>query len=156
MSKASHIHHVSGPLRTTATHFAHQHDTVIQHLNLICAKLRIVSTYALLLATMFCGLLTCLHLRSLVIIRDLPAASRRDRGSDVRVFSNQTLNGEILQSVRSLGDEANKVLTTRGNVLACRARSREEVEKELKRHPYAAVSVFPHYYDYVYHVVYPQ
>lgn len=93
---------------------------------------------------MFCGLLTCLHLRSLVIIRDLPAASRRDRGSDVRVFSNQTLNGEILQYVRSLGDEANKLLTTRGNVLACRARSREEVEKELKRHPYAAVSVFPH------------
>lgn len=69
--------------------------------------------------------------RSVVIIHDLPTASRPNAVlSKPPMLQRQTFAGEIM------GKGPNDV---RGDVLACRALSREEVETQLQEHPFAKV-----------------
>ncbi|OAK95259.1 hypothetical protein IQ06DRAFT_298097 [Phaeosphaeriaceae sp. SRC1lsM3a] len=82
----------------------------------------------------------------LVIVRDLPTASRQNLppATGQHVLSSQTFTGEILHSVNVLGEESNRLpaYSARGNVLACRAASVEEVEGQLRKHPYSKQDIW--------------
>lgn len=70
---------------------------------------------------------------SVVIIHDLPTSNRPNTAfSKPPVLQRQTFAGEIM------GKGSKDIC---GEVLACRASSREEVETQLQAHPFAKVSV---------------